>query len=174
MFTESQLRGFAATYNLSKSMGRIFESSSSAKTTMFLSHSHKDKELAKGLKNHLSSFGVNIYIDIEDSDMPGSTSRETAERIKGAITRLNYFLILATRNAMDSKWVPWEIGIADGKKPNDKIFVVPVIDPSGKFHGSEYMQLYKRIIVATDGNSAIFEPNKTSNGMYVKSWLASL
>ncbi|MSM38680.1 MAG: TIR domain-containing protein [Geobacter sp.] len=173
MFTESQLKGFASSYTLNKSASQVFESASTAKTTMFLSHSHKDKELAKGLKNHLKSFGVNIYIDIEDSDMPGSTNRETAERIKGAITRLHYFLILATRNAMDSKWVPWEIGVADGKKPHDKILVVPVIDPTGKFHGSEYLQLYKRIDTANDGNSAIFEPNKTS-GIYVKNWLASL
>ena len=173
MFTESQLKGFASSYTLNKSMGRIFESASSARVTMFLSHSHKDKELAKGLKNHLSSFGVNIYIDIEDSDMPGSTSRETAERIKGVISSLHYFLILATRNAMDSKWVPWEIGVADGKKPYDKILVVPVVDPTGKFHGSEYLQLYKRIDTASDGNSIIFEPNKSS-GIYVKNWLSSL
>lgn len=174
MFTESQLRGFATSYSLNESANRILKSEAIARTSIFLSHSHQDKELAKGLKNHLASFGVNLYIDIEDSDMPGSTSRETAERIKGAISRLNYFLILATKNAMDSKWVPWEIGIADGKKPNDKIFVVPVVDPSGKFHGSEYMQLYKRIVVANDGNSAIFQPNKTNDGTYVKSWLASL
>ena len=174
MFTETQLRGFAASYALNKSMGRIFESALSAKITMFLSHSHKDKELAKGLKNHLSGFGVNVYIDIEDSDMPGSTNRETAERIKLAISGLHFFLILATRNAMESKWVPWEVGIADGKKPHDKILVVPVVDPAGNFHGAEYMQLYKRIVLANDGNAAIFEPNKTSNGVYVKNWLLSL
>lgn len=151
----------------------LFESAAAARVTMFLSHSHKDKVLAKGLKEHLSSFGVKVYIDIEDSDMPGSTSRETAERIKGRISSLQYFLILATQNAMNSKWVPWEIGVADGKKPHDKILVVPVVDPAGKFHGSEYMQLYKRIDTTSDGNSAVFEPNKTS-GIYVKSWLSSL
>lgn len=174
MFTESQLRNYASSSALNESASRTLKFESAAKASIFLSHSHKDKELAKGLKNHLASLGVNLYIDIEDSEMPGSTSRETAERIKGAITRLNVFLILATKNAMESKWVPWEIGVADGKKPYDKILVVPVVDPSGNFHGSEYLQLYKRIIVATDGNSAIFLPNKFDDGVYVKNFLASL
>lgn len=174
MFTEGQLRGFATSFTLNESASRVMKSESAARASIFLSHSHKDKDLAKGLKNHLASFGVGIYIDLEDSDMPGSTSRQTAERIKIKISRLDYFLILATKNAMESKWVPWEIGIADGKKPHEHIMVVPVVDPSGNYHGNEYMQLYKRIVVANDGNSAIFQPNKNNDGIYVKNFLAGL
>ena len=35
--------------------------------TIFLSHSHSDKELAKGLKNYLYSLGVDLYIDWPDA-----------------------------------------------------------------------------------------------------------
>jgi len=50
-FPEGQLRGFANKQPLFESANRTLNKSlSSASTTIFLSHSHKDKELAKGLK----------------------------------------------------------------------------------------------------------------------------
>lgn len=171
-FTESQLRGYASSILLKESARRFVATNESLATvTIFLSHSHKDHELAQGLKHHLASLGVSLYIDLDDSDMPGSTSRETAERIKGKIRTLKYFLILATANAMQqSRWVPWEIGVADGYKPNKDILVVPVADNSGRFHGNEYLQLYKRVEIAGDGGTAVFDPNQTK-GIYAKDWL---
>lgn len=143
---------------------------SSAKK-IFLSHSHHDKELAKGLKNYLSSLRIDLYIDWLDSSMPPNTNKETADNIKRKIGRSDHVLVLATNNAVKSRWVPWEIGVADIKKSPSGVSILPVVDSSGKFEGNEYLQLYNRVVVADDGSIAVFEPNKTSGGVIIKSWL---
>ena len=44
---------------------------------------------------------------------------------KRRIELADFFLFLATRNSMSSRWYPWEIGYADGAKPIDTILVIP-------------------------------------------------
>lgn len=160
-FTEGQLRGFASTYSMNESANRFLnKSESSASTTIFLSHSHKDKELAKGLKNFLGSLGINLYIDWEDTDMPHPPNRETAAALKKRINTTEYFLMLCTENSLQSRWVPWEIGVADTHKTFGKILIAPVADNNGRFNGSEYLQLYRRIIINSAGGADVFDPDK--------------
>ena len=144
-----------------------------ANTTIFLSHSHKDRVLAEGLRNYLADLGISLYIDWQDSDMPDKPSRETAEKLKRRINDMKVFLVLCTDNAINSRWVPWEIGVADSFKKPDKILIAPVANSYGSFAGSEYLQLYKRIEIASDGKMAIFEPNK-AQGIYAKDWLSQI
>ena len=122
----------------------------------FLSHSHKDADLAKGLIAHLRASGLDIYVDWEDAEMPAQPNRETAERIKRRIVASDFFLFLATDNSMTSRWCPWEIGYADGKKQIDSILVIPTRD-GYTTHGNEYMQLYRRIDEMVSGNVQLFE-----------------
>src|SRR5262245_27456812 len=112
--------------------------------TAFLCHSHRDTELAQGLVALLLEAGWRVYVDWQDTEMPDTPNRETAKRIQQRIVELDYFLFLATSNSMSSRWCPWEIGYADGKKHIDRILVVPTRD-GVKTHGNEYMQLYRRI-----------------------------
>jgi hypothetical protein len=152
-------------------------SKSSADASIFLSHSHKDRELVEGFINYLAYWGkIRVYVDWQDSDMPSITNHETARKIKRKIAELDYFLVLATENALRSKWVPWEIGIADSIKP-DKIAIVPVADLNGKFNGNEYLQLYPRLEMGSllSGGQvlAVFQPNQSNNGLTVRSWLGT-
>ena len=130
------------------------------KVTIFLSHSHKDKDLIKGLIAVLAEQGVLVYVDWNDGEMPRVTSRVTAERIKRRIGEMQLFAVLATHNAMDSKWVPWETGVADQKKAESCMFVIPVADSSGKYPGSEYLQLYQRFELDSSGVGRITPPGK--------------
>ena len=158
-FTEGQLRGYASTYSMNESANRYLNKSlSSTSTNIFLSHSHKDKELAKGLKNYLGSLGISLYIDWEDTDMPQPPDKETAASLKKRINSTEYFLMLCTENALQSRWVPWEVGIADMQKASGKILIAPVADSLGRFNGSEYLQLYRRIIINTAGGADVFNP----------------
>lgn len=141
-----------------------------ALVSIFLSHSHKDREIVEGFINLLARQGVSIYVDWQDPNMPRITSRYTAEQIKKKIYELDIFMVLATRNGMQSLWVPWEIGVADGRKKQEKIVVVPVADPSGQFHGNEYLQIYQRIEIADSGALTLIQP-KQLTGRAVKSWL---
>ncbi len=139
--------------------------------TIFLSHSHHDRRIAKGIIRHLASFGITVYVDWNDSDMPRETSRETADKIKGRIAELNLFMVLATENALNSKWVPWEIGVADKTKGEKQVLIIPVADSSGQFKGSEYLRLYRRVVIADDGFSAVFVPGKFTEGRVLESYL---
>jgi hypothetical protein len=92
--------------------------------------------------------------------MPAKPNRETAKRIKDKIEQLNLFLFLATPNSMASRWCPWEIGYADGKKPIDNIVVIPTSE-GATTHGNEYLELYRRIDLMTTGSLALWQPGQT-------------
>jgi hypothetical protein len=166
--TESQLRNFAANQRYT-SFANVKGASSLAKLTIFLSHSHKDKTLVEGLIAYFETLGIAVYVDWNDTQMPRITNRATAAQIKNRIKSLGVFMVLATKNALDSKWVPWEVGVADQIKGEAQIMIIPVADDSGQFHGSEYLQLYQRAVIATDGTYAVFEPDMTTGGILLES-----
>jgi len=138
--------------------------------TAFLCHSHKDRALATGLAALLREAGWRVYIDWQDDEMPETPDRTTAAKIKMKIISLEFFLFLATENSMRSRWCPWEIGYADGKKALDKLFVIPTRDDAGRYHGNEYLQLYRRIDEATSGGLAAWEPGSSSSGVYLRNF----
>lgn len=112
--------------------------------TAFLCHSHKDRGLATGFVNLMAEAGVEIYVDWADEEMPATPDRRTAQRIQSKIVELRYFFFLATENSMKSRWCPWEIGYADGKKPINQIVIIPCTDGL-TIHGNEYLGLYRSI-----------------------------
>lgn len=125
--------------------------------TALLCHSHHDKELAEGLQVWLAEQGVDLYIDWKDSAMPETPDRETAKRIQNRIQTSQWFLFLATANSKASRWCPWELGYADGKKNWDQIAVVPTADGRGTY-GNEYLQLYRRVDANSLNQLFLFEP----------------
>jgi hypothetical protein len=132
------------------------EAKDEGKPTAFLSHSHKDAYLAKGVQGFLRARGWDVYIDWEDVAMPDVPNRATAERIQRRIQQLELFLFLATANSMSSRWCPWEIGYADGVKRTDAILVLPTQDNYGAVHGNEYLQLYRHVDIASGGGVGHF------------------
>jgi hypothetical protein len=135
--------------------------------TAFLCHSHQDELLVKGFITLLEEAGWHVYVDWADSAMPETPTRETANRIKQKIVDMNYFLFLATPNSVSSRWCPWEIGYADGKKYIDKILVVPTSD-GNRTHGNEYLQIYRRVDISNLGKLAVWQPGQTTNGVFVE------
>ena len=135
--------------------------------TAFLCHSHHDAVLAKGLVSLLLATGWSAYIDWEDVQMPAIPSRETARLIRQRIVETDYFLFLATPNSLASRWCPWEIGVADGKKQIDRILVVATRD-GGTTNGSEYVRLYRRVEYSDAGRLGVWEPGDHNNGVLVE------
>lgn len=144
---------------------RGYSSPSIGRPTAFLSHSHKDNQLALGLQQMLIEQGWDIYIDWQDQMMPERPDAETAKRIKNAIVHANWFLFLATENSMSSRWCPWEIGYADGKKHLNNIVIVPTVDSSGRHHGNEYLQIYSRIDTTSNGALSLYDLQGYSRGL---------
>jgi hypothetical protein len=146
----------------------LCEAKAKHKQTAFLCHSHLDKTLANGLQILLNEHGWDLYVDWQDTAMPEKPTRETAIKIQEKIKGIDWFLFLATPNSVSSKWCPWEIGFADNSKPHNKIFIIPTTDYSGIWYGNEYLQLYRRIDLASNGILAAFDEGKTSDGIYIR------
>jgi hypothetical protein len=135
--------------------------------TAFLCHSHQDATHVKGLLTLLRESGWKIYVDWLDPSMPSTPNRDTARSLRQRIDQADYFLLCATPNALNSRWCPWELGIADGKKRNEQILVIPTKRGS-TFYGSEYVELYRRIDIAQGGGLAVWRPSEHSHGVYVR------
>lgn len=146
----------------------LIEARSQGLQTAFLSHSHQDILLVQGIVTLLAETGWRVYVDWADASMAETPTCETATHIKQKIADLNYFLFLATPNSMGSRWCPWEIGYADCKKLIEKILIIPTTDSSGKWHGSEYLQLYRKIDETKEGELGVWGPGQTQ-GIYVRS-----
>ena len=152
-FRQSDIQRYSDVVSVRKSLQ---EAKQDKKPTAFLSHSHKDADLAKGVQGFLHSQGWEVYIDWEDSVMPAIPNRATAERIQTKITELEMFLYLATANSSSSRWCPWELGYADGKKKLDWILILQTSDSSGVTYGNEYLQLYRHLDFAAGGGIGSF------------------
>ncbi len=153
-------------------------SKATAELSIFLSHSHSDGPLVNGLRTLLGNVTpVRLYLDSDASDMPRVTDRQAAERVKASIAALDYFMILGTENALMSRWVPWEVGVAESIKPADRIILIPVADAEGKFRIAEYLQLYPVVEKSRDGRYAVFPPPGPvpgpRSGPALDKWLAA-
>lgn len=137
--------------------GSLKVAKSQGRKTAFLCHSHLDVDLAERLQNCLQTNGWKIYIDWKDASLPATPNKETAEAIQKKITELDWFLFLATENSMRSRWCPWELGYADGKRGRDRIAIVPTIDDRGNTYGAEYMALYQRVDINASGKWALID-----------------
>jgi hypothetical protein len=165
--TVDELRSAASQTRVVKFADGISDARRRGVRTAFLCHSHKDVQIAEGLTVVLAQQGWRLYVDWKDTQMPEHPNRETAERIQARIIECNCFLFLATANSTQSRWCPWEIGFADGKKTLDDIFVVPTRDSIGTY-GSEYLELYRRIDYTEMRKLGAWRPKQTQ-GVLVES-----
>jgi hypothetical protein len=118
-----------------------------AAVTVFLSHSHRDTELIKLASGLLQSQGVDVYIDHKDPDLPDKTSISTAYKLRRKIEECGKLVLVASDRAVEiSRWVPWELGFADGRILQDNIAILPVQDQRGNWTGSEYVGCYNQCL----------------------------
>jgi hypothetical protein len=149
--TREELRAFAAKLPLQERTTLLKSASASSRTvtgTTFLSHSSKDEDLVVGAISVLENHGATAYVDEIDPEMPPYTTDETAALLKQRIHQTSRFVLLASKNSKESKWVPWELGVADGDKGLDRIALFPASDsPNDTAWASwEYLGLYRRIV----------------------------
>jgi hypothetical protein len=111
-------------------------------TSVFLSHSHKDKEFVEYLFVVLRSLNIKVYVDWLDNELTFPPSGKTADKIKKMIKENRKFILLATNDAIVSKWCNWELGFGDAEKYIDNIALLPVSENSGDWQGNEYLQIY--------------------------------
>jgi hypothetical protein len=115
---------------------------------VFLSYSSKDREALPPIMDRLAEEGLLVYVDrIADADLdPSSVDDNTAERLRLRIRHSRALFVLTSVSAAASRWVPWELGFADGA--NKRVAILPFIDtqPTPRsYSGNEYLKLYPYI-----------------------------
>jgi hypothetical protein len=176
--TAKELRNISGNKSVGELQKSIRASYSTTSATAFLSHSSKDKELVAGAMVVLHEHGANVYIDEIDPEMPPYTTEETAALLKKRIKETQRFVLLTTENSKDSRWVPWELGIADGTKGLGKIALFPANSATlnDDWSSSEYLGLYHQIVWGRfKGNEDevwMVLNKKTNTGTHLKQWLA--
>lgn len=147
--TKAELRSFASdlTYDARTTLRKTAKARSPAGAT-FLSHSSKDEDLVVGAIRVLEGHGATVYVDEIDPAIPPYTSEETAALLKTRIRQTGRFVLLASQNSKDSRWVPWELGLADSYKGIDAIAIFPAAENSYEqsWASWEYLGLYRKIV----------------------------
>lgn len=146
---------------------------STSTTSIFLSHSHSDAALIDKVIVFLGKTGVFVYIDRTDSGLPPTTGPATAARIKTKIKEQKKFILVATDNAIQSKWCNWELGYGDAQKFDQHIALLPLAENSGAWQGNEYLSIYPRIEETYSGSdryNVIFPDGRSKN---LSDWLRS-
>ena len=111
---------------------------------IFLSHSYEDAEVIAGVKLLIEAEGLSVYVDwLEDPQMDRSqVTPATAKLLRKRMKHCSYLLYASSRSSSSSKWMPWELGFFDGRRPG-KVGILPIVaTPGAPFYGVEYLGLY--------------------------------
>lgn len=92
--------------------------------TVFLSHSHADKEFARPLAARLYAEGVDVWVD--EAQMPPGES--LLARISAAISQVDYVVACLSQTSVRSEWVTRELLLAATREIRDKrVIVLPLM-----------------------------------------------
>lgn len=111
---------------------------------VFLSHSSAEPEkLLLGIKGYLEDEGLTVYVDkYTDPQLAvGDITPKTAELLRMRMRNSTTLLYIHSRHSKISRWMPWELGFADGV--HGRVGILPIAQGStNAFHGEEYLGLY--------------------------------
>jgi hypothetical protein len=129
---------------------------SQLKFDIFLSHSFLDRDEVLGLYRELTEMGFKVYVDwIVDPELDrNNVTKATAELIRNRMKNSKTLLLAISTNATMSKWMPWELGYADGN--TGRCAIIPISRENlslYSFNRIEYLKLYPYVDRATLKNS---------------------
>lgn len=134
---------------LTESLAKVAKAESrSAQNTTFLSHSSKDDDAMPGVVLILENHGATVYLDKKDPTLSTKPPPDIAKTLRGHISQAKKFVLFASNNTKESKWVPWELGLADGYKKPRNVCIFPGPDKSEdrKWMEQEYLGIYDRVV----------------------------
>jgi len=170
-FSEDHFNSYRITDSVRSVLNESRSFSYTNKTTVFISHKHDDLKIIQGFLGFLKNMDVVTYIDAFDPTMPDYTCGKTAERIKERIKQCDKFMLLATDNAITSKWCNWELGIGDVHKYKANIAIAPVKNADRDIYtGSEFLEIYPYLFQGSSGSYYIYDPT-TKQCKSLKEWL---
>lgn len=113
---------------------------------LFISHSFLDKKLILTLLDMFNKSDYSVYVDwLDDPNLDrNNVTSNTASIIKNRIMQCKGLSYIATANIVNSKWCPWELGLADGLH-SGKACILPILKEGNSFRGTEYIGIYPYI-----------------------------
>lgn len=117
-------------------------------SSTFLSHSTKDAPLLPYVIKLLEEHGAAVYVDKKDPNLPPVTSRATAAVLRDRLKQCRKFVLLTSPNSKDSRWMPWELGLADGYRTPANVAILPTPDRANEraWSEQEYLGIYDRVV----------------------------
>ena len=143
---------------------------------IFLSYNIANQEAIVAIYHVLCSKGLSVYLDcIVDPELKRSdTSKSTAQLLRTRLEHSRSLLYAQSPDAAHSNWMPWELGVVDGR--TGKCFVMPVTkDAKPVTPKREYLSIYPYVKPGTDNVMKIFSEGSDSRSLvsdfvnYIKS-----
>jgi hypothetical protein len=154
--------------------GLIKEARARARPHVFLSHSHldRDSDTLAGAVTMFERLDAPAYLDIDDSELPSITSVDTATGLRRRIDECRRLVVAASKQIRHSRWVPWEIGYADGRKGVAKVALLPIEADDGSLTvEQEYLATYPAFGMTNDGRQLIVRDPRDDRYWPVRYWL---
>jgi hypothetical protein len=124
--------------------------------TVFLSHTQfDDSKYVYGAMEILEQHGAKVYVDVADASISAMAMNDRCAHVHRVIETCPRLVLLFTEKTNTSRWIPWELGLADGCHSVTRVATFPVSisskeEPWGK---QEYLGMYPQIVYATlNGN----------------------
>lgn len=136
---------------------------------VFVSHSSLDKDIVLQVVNMLHATGLRCYVDWLDAGLPNPPDVGTAAQLKAKIEECDRFLVVSTLNSDGSVWVPWELGLADGRVDTANIAVLRVGAQPTAGEENLFMSLYNVVLLEDLEPIVVRAAQKTAS---LKDWIA--
>jgi len=145
---------------------------------IFLSHSYKDANMILNIKRIIEDMGFSVYVDwIDDPQLERTkVTSDTADLIRNRIDSSRCLIYVTSEKSIDSKWMPWELGYADGAKEG-LAAILPVSESlvsTETYNGREYLGLYNYITKCTimgTHKSALWVNKDSKTYVVFEDWL---
>lgn len=92
-------------------------------TTLFLSHSSKDKFFVRKLAEKLIEYGVKVWIDEAEIKVGDSL----LEKISAGVKDSDYLVVVLSHNSIESNWVQKELQMAMGREILGTKVILPLL-----------------------------------------------
>lgn len=165
--TLNDLQGKTTRLTKAFSVNESLSSATKYDKQIFLSYRRKDNNYVKPIVEILKSLGANVYIDYLDDTLPEKPDTETASILRSRIQKSDKFILMATPNSSESKWIPWELGLGDGFIHFENVAILPITNNSSSWSEQEFYSIYGYIEKANSKDKskydyAIFYPDGTA------------
>lgn len=157
--------------------GRVKLAKSLRGKNLFLSHSSIDVDRLPSAIGLLEKHGADVYVDVQDAGIRGMTDPEIAARLRDAIGSCKRLVVLFTEHTPTSRWIPWELGVADGRRGREEVALLPARARPGspdRWANEGYFEIYPRVEILKKGGVEFWAVKDPADGKHwrLEAWIA--